>query len=48
MKDGQVVESGATDAVIHDPENEYTRTLLGAIPVPDPVAQRARRGVGSV
>jgi peptide/nickel transport system ATP-binding protein len=42
MKDGQVVESGPTDAVIHDPENEYTRTLLGAIPVPDPVVQRAR------
>jgi peptide/nickel transport system ATP-binding protein len=45
MKDGQVVETGPTDAVIHDPENEYTRTLLGAIPVPDPVAQRARHGV---
>lgn len=43
MKDGQVVETGPTDDVIHDPENEYTRTLLGAIPVPDPVAQRARR-----
>lgn len=43
MKDGQVVENGPTDAVIHDPENAYTRTLLGAIPVPDPVAQRSRR-----
>jgi peptide/nickel transport system ATP-binding protein len=43
MKDGRIVESGATADVIHDPENEYTRTLLGAIPVPDPVAQRARR-----
>ncbi|UNX55439.1 ABC transporter ATP-binding protein [Georgenia sp. TF02-10] len=44
MKDGQVVENGPTDAIIHDPENEYTRTLLGAIPVPDPAVQRARRG----
>lgn len=43
MKDGRIVESGPTREVIHDPENEYTRTLLGAIPVPDPVAQRARR-----
>ena len=46
MKDGQIVESGATDDVIHDPENEYTRTLLGAIPVPDPVVQRKRRDAG--
>lgn len=43
MKDGQVVENGPTDAIIHDPKNEYTRTLLGAIPVPDPVVQRARQ-----
>lgn len=43
MKDGRIVESGLTGEVIHDPENEYTRTLLGAIPIPDPVAQRARR-----
>ncbi|WIY83378.1 ABC transporter ATP-binding protein [Propionimicrobium sp. PCR01-08-3] len=43
MKDGHVVETGPTDQVIHNPENEYTRTLLGAIPVPDPVTQRRRR-----
>ncbi|WP_341728455.1 ABC transporter ATP-binding protein [Brooklawnia sp.] len=42
MKNGHVVETGPTDEVIHNPENEYTRTLLGAILVPDPVAQRAR------
>lgn len=43
MKDGQVVENGPTDQVVHNPENVYTRTLLGAIPVPDPVLQRSRR-----
>lgn len=43
MKDGRIVESGPTDAVIHSPENEYTKTLLAAIPVPDPVTQRARQ-----
>ncbi|MGX1933820.1 dipeptide ABC transporter ATP-binding protein [Microbacterium resistens] len=46
MKDGRVVEDGPTADVIHDPENEYTRTLLGAIPVPDPAVQRARREAG--
>jgi peptide/nickel transport system ATP-binding protein len=45
MKSGQIVETGQTSEVIHNPKNEYTRTLLAAIPVPDPVIQRARREV---
>ncbi|BDZ39996.1 dipeptide ABC transporter ATP-binding protein [Microbacterium suwonense] len=45
MKDGQIVEAGSTADVIHNPTSDYTRTLLGAIPVPDPVAQKARRDV---
>ncbi|WP_410980809.1 ATP-binding cassette domain-containing protein, partial [Bacillus subtilis] len=43
MKDGQVVETGPTSQVLSRPTSDYTKTLLGAIPVPDPVAQRARR-----
>lgn len=43
MKDGQVVETGPTAKVLHTPTSDYTRTLLGAIPVPDPAEQRARR-----
>lgn len=43
MKDGEVVETGPTSEVLHAPTSEYTKTLLGAIPVPDPVQQRARR-----
>jgi peptide/nickel transport system ATP-binding protein len=43
LQRGQVVESGPVGRVCDDPEHHYTRTLLAAAPVPDPVAQRARR-----
>lgn len=43
MHSGHVVETGTTDAVLSEPRDDYTRTLLAAIPVPDPEAQRARR-----
>ena len=33
MKDGRVVERGATDEVLRRPREEYTRRLLAAIPV---------------
>lgn len=31
LKDGRVVEQGATDAVLKNPTNDYTRSLLGAV-----------------
>jgi peptide/nickel transport system ATP-binding protein len=34
MRDGRVVEVGATDDVCERPQHEYTRTLLAAIPGP--------------
>ena len=36
MKDGRIVESGATDRVLEHPEHDYTRHLLASIPVIDP------------
>ena len=33
MKDGRVIERGATDAVLLAPREEYTRRLLASIPV---------------
>ena len=33
MKDGRIVEHGRTTHVLHQPEQEYTRRLLAAIPV---------------
>lgn len=32
LKEGKVVEIGRTESVINDPKNNYTRTLLNAIP----------------
>ena len=32
LRHGRVVESGAVEQVFHDPQHEYTRTLLDAVP----------------
>src|SRR5215216_2466298 len=36
MYQGQVVERGDAEAVIHKPQHSYTKMLVQAIPVPDP------------
>jgi len=43
MKDGHMVEHGATSSVLHHPQADYTKRLLAAAPVPDPAEQRRRR-----
>jgi oligopeptide/dipeptide ABC transporter ATP-binding protein len=39
---GQIVEMGAADQVYGNPSHPYTRALLDAVPVPDPVLQRKK------
>ena len=40
---GRVVETGSVAGVYGDPQEQYTRDLLAAVPVPDPPVERARR-----
>jgi peptide/nickel transport system ATP-binding protein len=43
MHDGRIVEEGPADQICEQPRDPYTRTLLAAVPVPDPREARARR-----
>ena len=42
MHQGTIVERGRTDDVIFNPQHEYTRTLLDAVPVPGDIERRRR------
>jgi ATPase components of various ABC-type transport systems, contain duplicated ATPase len=48
MYGGQMLELGDTAQVIGAPRHPYTKVLLDAVPVPDPVAERERRSRGRV
>jgi peptide/nickel transport system ATP-binding protein len=43
MHEGKIVEQGPADEVCERPTDPYTKTLLAAVPVPDPRESRARR-----
>ena len=43
MEKGVIVESGTADEIYGSPQHPYTRTLLDAVPIPDPHAMRERR-----
>ena len=43
LRDGVLQEIGTRDAVLRNPQTEYTRRLVAAVPVPDPAEQRRRR-----
>ncbi|MDK4303864.1 ABC transporter ATP-binding protein [Corynebacterium propinquum] len=40
MHEGAFVEEGDTDEIFDNPQHEYTRKLLNAIPIPDPLVAR--------
>ncbi|MEM7507020.1 MAG: oligopeptide/dipeptide ABC transporter ATP-binding protein [Pseudomonadota bacterium] len=39
---GKIVETGPVDALYDDPQHPYTRALLSAVPIPDPVVEATR------
>jgi peptide/nickel transport system ATP-binding protein len=43
MQLGKLVELGTREQILNDPQDEYTKRLLAAVPVPDPDEQRERR-----
>ncbi|MGI8946848.1 MAG: ABC transporter ATP-binding protein [Ornithinimicrobium sp.] len=43
LQNGSVVEAGARETILHNPQEEYTQRLIAAAPVPDPADQRRRR-----
>ncbi|WP_216209448.1 ABC transporter ATP-binding protein [Amycolatopsis aidingensis] len=43
MQHGKLVEVGTRDEVLHSPREDYTKRLLSAAPVADPVLQAERR-----
>jgi oligopeptide/dipeptide ABC transporter ATP-binding protein len=42
---GRIVEEGHADVVYNTPRHPYTEALLSAIPIPEPVRQRARQRI---
>jgi ABC-type oligopeptide transport system ATPase subunit len=43
MNKGKIVETGDAEQVYKNPQDEYTRALLAAVPVPDPRRMRERK-----
>ncbi|WP_327143489.1 ABC transporter ATP-binding protein [Nocardia sp. NBC_01327] len=43
LNNGEIVEQGNRDHILRHPAHDYTRRLVAAVPVPDPVEQRRRR-----
>jgi oligopeptide transport system ATP-binding protein len=46
MSNGKLVEMAASDQLFASPQQEYTKELLAAVPIPDPA--RAKRNLGAV
>jgi peptide/nickel transport system ATP-binding protein len=45
LSEGRIVEFGDTARVYEQPQHPYTKELLAAVPVPDPVEARRLRAL---
>ena len=43
MQLGKIVEQGSKEQILRNPQQDYTKRLIAAVPVPDPEQQRKRR-----
>jgi peptide/nickel transport system ATP-binding protein len=43
---GKIVEMGDIEKIVYEPLHPYTKALIGAVPVPDPKAERIKEVIG--
>jgi peptide/nickel transport system ATP-binding protein len=43
LSKGEIVESGPAQKILRAPEQDYTKKLIAAVPLPDPIEQEKRR-----
>ena len=42
---GHIVETGTTDEIFENPIHPYTKSLLSAIPHPNPIVEKERKAI---